>query len=166
MKKMLTIAGGTLLALILLAAGCSAVFVASVDDAMEDFDISGIDEAEDLVGNAGGGSSAPASTETAEDNYSFDERQAISSAELYLKVTCWSRSGLIDQLEYEGFSTATAGVAVDSLDLDYLDQAVCSGQSYLNLGGFSKSGLIDQLEYEGFSTSIATQAVEIIWSQD
>jgi hypothetical protein len=43
--------------------------------------------------------------------------QAWLSAESYLEYTAFSRSGLIDQLEYEGFTTAQATYGVDEAGL-------------------------------------------------
>jgi hypothetical protein len=71
----------------------------------------------------------------------------------------FSRSGLIDQLEYEGYSTEDATAAVDSLGTDYNSEAAESAQQYLDMTGFSRSGLIDQLEYEGFTSEQAEYGV-------
>jgi hypothetical protein len=43
--------------------------------------------------------------------------QAWKSAESYLDFTAFSRSGLIDQLEYEGFTTEQATYGVDKTGL-------------------------------------------------
>ncbi|WP_291381687.1 Ltp family lipoprotein, partial [Demequina sp.] len=65
--------------------------------------------------------------------------------------------GLIDQLEFEGFTTAQATYAVDNVVVDWNEQAVLSAQSYLDTYyGWSRAGLIDQLEFEGFTTAQAT----------
>ena len=82
--------------------------------------------------------------------------QAATSAEDYLDFSAFSRSGLIGQLEYEGFSAAEAEFGVDSLDADWFEQAVLSAASYLEFSSFSRSGLIGQLEYEGFTRAEAT----------
>lgn len=79
------------------------------------------------------------------------QEQAIISAESYLRLGGFSRSGLIDQLEFEGFSEADAEFAVDYLDVDWKEQAVISAESYMDMGGFSRESLIDQLEFEGFT---------------
>jgi len=76
---------------------------------------------------------------------------ARRTAESYLEYTAFSRSGLIKQLEFEGYTTAAATVAVDSLDVDWNDQAVKSAKNYLELQGFSHSGLVNQLEFEGYT---------------
>ena len=63
----------------------------------------------------------------------------------------FSYSGLIEQLEYEGFTTEQATYAADSCAADWNEQAAKSAQSYLDFSDFSREGLIEQLEYEGFT---------------
>lgn len=87
----------------------------------------------------------------AEQQITAGQRNAIRSAEQYLDFAAFSRSGLIEQLEYEGFATEDATFAVDSLDVDWHEQAAKSAEAYLEFTSFSLSGLIDQLVYEGFT---------------
>ena len=63
----------------------------------------------------------------------------------------FSYSGLIEQLEYEGYSTEEATYAVDNCGADWKEQAAKKAEEYLKSMSFSKSGLIEQLEYEGFT---------------
>src|SRR5690625_3572592 len=91
---------------------------------------------------------------------SVAQRNALSSAERYLDFTAFSRSGLINQLEFEGFSTDDATWAVDRLTVDWREQALNSAANYLDFSAFSRSGLIDQLEFEGYSTDEATWGVD------
>ena len=93
-------------------------------------------------------------------NESVGERNARKSAESYLGYSAFSRSGLIDQLEYEGYTTSQAEYGVDAQDADWNAQAALSAESYLEYSAFSRSGLIDQLEYEGFTTSQAEYGVD------
>ena len=90
------------------------------------------------------------------------EENAIRSAKSYLSFSAFSRSGLIHQLEFEGFTNAEATLAVDYLNVDWNQQAVLSAESYLEFAAFSESGLIDQLEFEGFSNVEATHGVNSI----
>lgn len=76
---------------------------------------------------------------------------AIGAAESYLDYTAFSRSGLIEQLEYEGYKTEDASFAVDYSKVDWNDQAVKSAKAYLEYTSFSLAGLIEQLQYEGFT---------------
>lgn len=76
---------------------------------------------------------------------------AIGAAQSYLDYTAFSRTGLIEQLEYEGYKTEDATFAVDYLNVDWNQQAFKSAKSYLDYTSFSLAGLIDQLQYEGFT---------------
>ena len=78
-------------------------------------------------------------------------QNAIGAAESYLDYTAFSRSGLIEQLEYEGYKTEDATFAVDYLKVDWNQQAFKSAKSYLDFTSFSLQGLIEQLQYEGFT---------------
>jgi hypothetical protein len=71
----------------------------------------------------------------------------------------FSRSGLIEQLEYEGYSLADATYGVDGQMADWNAQAAKSAESYLEFMSFSRSGLIDQLMFEGYSQAEAEYGV-------
>lgn len=80
-----------------------------------------------------------------------EQENAVRKAQDYLDYSAFSRTGLIDQLEYDGFSTEQATFAVDSIDVDWHAQAAQKAEDYLNYSSFSRSGLIDQLQYDGFT---------------
>lgn len=84
-------------------------------------------------------------------NLSLEEKNALKSAENYLSFMAFSRSGLIKQLEFEGYSREAATTAVDSLVVDWKEQAAKSAENYMSLMSFSRSRLIQQLKFEGFS---------------
>ena len=94
------------------------------------------------------------------DSATASQRDALDSANSYLSIMAFSHSGLIEQLEYEGFSTEDATYAADNCGADWNEQALLSGQNYLEYTAFSYSGLIDQLEYEGFTTEQATYGAD------
>jgi hypothetical protein len=96
------------------------------------------------------------------DNQTMGERNALEKALDYLDLTPFSREGLIDQLEYEGFSRDEAVYAVDHCGADWNAQAARKAQSYLDLMSFSRSGLIDQLEHDGFTHRQAVYGVEAV----
>ena len=104
---------------------------------------------------------AAAPTAAAAPTESTALKNAKRLANSYLKSSSFSKSGLIEQLIYEGFDEATATLAVNSLtSVDWNEQAALLGASYLKISGFSRSGLIEQLEYEGFTNSEATYGAE------
>ena len=83
------------------------------------------------------------------------ETSATESARLYLSFMAFSRQGLIEQLEYEGFSHEEAEAAVDACGADWNEQAAKKAQDYRDMQAFSHKGLVDQLEYEGFTAEQA-----------
>ena len=87
-------------------------------------------------------------------------RNALKSAESYLSVMPFSYSGLVEQLEYEGYSHAEAAYAADNCGADWYAQAVKTAKQYLEIMSFSRSGLIDQLEYEGYTHDQAVYGVD------
>ena len=95
-------------------------------------------------------------------NESLAQSNAVKAAENYLSFTAFSKSGLIKQLEFEGYSNADASYAVGQISVDWNEQAFKSGENYLSFTSFSRSGLIDQLKFEGYSNEQATYAVDKI----
>ena len=87
------------------------------------------------------------------------EANARQSAEDYLKISAFSRSGLIKQLTFEGYPAKDAAYGVDANHINYNVQAAKSAKSYLELTTFSHSGLVQQLEFEGFTPSQAEYGV-------
>ena len=90
---------------------------------------------------------------------SVSQKNARRSAESYLEFSNFSRSGLIHQLKFEGFSEPDATSAVDSLNVDWNEQAAKSAADYLEMSSFSHSGLVHQLEFEGFTPQQAEYGV-------
>ena len=89
---------------------------------------------------------APASTTTttapaapAAPALSPQQELAAQAAENYLRLSGFSRAGLIKQLSSEagdGYSVKDATAAVDSLSIDWNEQAVRSAEAYLKLTAF------------------------------
>ena len=90
------------------------------------------------------------------------QTQASLMAQSYLATQAFSPSGLIKQLEFEGFSTAEATAAVQGLDVDWQEQANRMAASYLDGQAFSRQGLIDQLVVEGFTAEQAAAAADSV----
>lgn len=91
------------------------------------------------------------------------ERNALEEAYNYLDIMAFSYSGLIEQLEYEGYSYGEAVYAADNCGADWYDQAAYKAADYLEIMSFSKSGLIEQLEYEGFTYDQASYGVNAVY---
>ncbi|MBQ9950038.1 MAG: Ltp family lipoprotein [Clostridia bacterium] len=99
-------------------------------------------------------------TDKKKDDATMGEKMALDSAENYLSFMGFSRKGLIDQLEFEGYTTKEATYAVDNCGADWKEQAVRVAKNYLDTMPFSKKELIDQLEFEGFTSEEAEYGVE------
>ncbi len=82
-------------------------------------------------------------------DYTASQEQAIGKAEDYLGSMHFSRSGLIEQLEFEDFTKADATFAVAHVEVDWNEQAAGKAQDYLDSQHFSRSGLIEQLAVRG-----------------
>ena len=102
-------------------------------------------------------------TDSDNDNLSMGEKMALESAKNYLRTMGFSKKGLIDQLEYEGYTTSEATYAVNHCGANWKEQAVRVAKNYLDTMPFSKQELIRQLEYEGFTSEEATYGVEVAY---
>jgi hypothetical protein len=107
--------------------------------------------------------SAPEPVEESFSSETSGQENAREQAENYLDTSAFSRKGLIDQLEYEGYSTADATYAVDAITVDWSEQAALKAEQYLDTSSFSRSGLLDQLLYEGFTRAQASYGVSIAY---
>ncbi len=91
---------------------------------------------------------------------STGQKNALKKADQYLDVVPLSYSGLISQLEYEGYSTDEATYAADNCGADWNEQAAKKAAIYLELMSFSREGLIEQLKFDGFTYEQAVYGVE------
>jgi len=112
-------------------------------------------------------SSASAQTSTPavvkeSDKATMGEKNALSKALSYLDVMAFSYTGLIKQLEYEGYSHEEAKYGADNCGADWNEQAALKAQTYLDVMAFSRQGLIGQLIYEGFTQSQAEYGVNAV----
>ena len=90
------------------------------------------------------------------------EKNALSKALSYLDYSAFSYSGLVKQLEFEGFTHQEAVYGVDNSGADWNEQVALKAQSYLDYSAFSRQGLIDQLKYEGFTQEQAEYGVKAV----
>ena len=117
-------------------------------------------EAEAAEAEAAEAEAAEAEQNAEQSSLTVAQQNAVRTAEQYVDFSAFSRTGLIEQLEFEGYSTEDATLAVDSLNIDYREQAAESAQNYLEFSGFSRSGLIEQLMFEGYTEEQATYGVD------
>lgn len=101
-------------------------------------------------------------TEAAQPTETLGQKNAVKKALSYLDFMAFSRKGLIEQLEYEGFSHDEAVYGADNSGADWNEQAAKKAAEYLDFMSFSKQDLIEQLEYEGFTSSEAAYGVSAV----
>lgn len=81
--------------------------------------------------------------------------QRNAQADAFQYLSCcggFSRQGLVNQVEFDGYSAADATYGVDSLNVDWYAQAWKAASSYVVCcSPWSHSGLISQLEFDGFT---------------
>lgn len=87
------------------------------------------------------------------------EKNALRTAREYLNFSAFSYTGLIKQLEYEGYLTEEATYAADNCNANWNEQAAKSAKEYLDMSSFSRQELINQLIYEGYTQEQAEYGV-------
>lgn len=114
------------------------------------------------------GESCDGSAEVDDSDLTTAQKEALESAQGYLAYTAFSKKGLKDQLEFEGYEAADIDAAMALLDVDWNEQAALKAAEYLDFSAFSKSGLIDQLKFEGFTSDQAKAGVaanDVNWNE-
>lgn len=104
---------------------------------------------------SGDTNSSASQTQTQSDNMTTGQKNALKKAKSYLDTMAFSKSGLVKQLEFEGFSNEDSVYAVDNCGANWKEQAAKKAESYMDMMAFSRDSLIDQLEFEGFTTEEA-----------
>ena len=100
--------------------------------------------------------------EVSTSNLTMGQQNALRKAKSYLETTSFSYSGLVSQLEFEGYSHDDAIFGASNCGADWNQQAVLKAKSYLSMTAFSRQGLIEQLEYEGFTHEQAEYAASAV----
>ena len=100
------------------------------------------------------------SSQTQDENVTLGERNALRQAKNYLNVMPFSYQGLIDQLEFEGYSNSEAVYAANNCGADWYEQAAKKAKDYLETMPFSRQQLIKQLEFEKFTHDQAVYGAE------
>jgi len=108
----------------------------------------------------GSGDAAADSTLPSDSSVSMGEKNALRTAENYLSMMAFSYTGLIEQLEFEGYSAEEAAYAADHCGANWNEQAAKAAKSYLSMMAFSYEGLVEQLEFEGYTPEQATYGAD------
>ena len=95
-----------------------------------------------------------------DDDVTLGMKNALEEAKSYIRYSPFSYTGLIDQLEYEGYTYEECVYGADNCGADWYEQAVLSAESYIEYSAFSYLGLIGQLKYEGFTAEEAAHGAD------
>lgn len=99
---------------------------------------------------------------TASKKLTAAQANARRSAENYIEMSGFSRSGLVKQLKFEQYSVKDATIAVDSMKVNWNREADQSAKGYVDMTGFSRAGLIKQLKFEGYTTKQAAHGADSV----
>lgn len=129
------------------------VSAGTADDIVDEVESTTQNEDNDAADAVEESEAAPEEEEEAatEPSETVGQRNARNKAQDYLNFSAFSYSGLIEQLEFEGFSSEEATYGADNSGADWNEQAALKAQQYMDMSSFSRSGLIEQLEFEGFT---------------
>jgi Host cell surface-exposed lipoprotein len=90
---------------------------------------------------------------------SISRANAVRAAKDYLHSQGFSFKGLVEQLEYEGYSASDSRYGASHSGANWYKQAARVAKDYLRSQPFSRRSLIEQLEYEGFTYAQALYGV-------
>ena len=108
------------------------------------------------------GFSSSAGSQPAIASETENQKRARLDAKTYYETSWFSRVGLIEQLEFDGFAATDATYGVDSLGVDWGVEAVGMADAAISSDWFSRQGLIDHFVYQGFTASEATTATDAL----
>ncbi len=100
------------------------------------------------------------STDSPKAEATISEMNALKSGRAYIDIMPMSRSGLIKQLLFEGYSNSDAEYAANNCGANWNEQAARSAKNYLDIMSFSRQGLVDQLIFDGFTKTQAEYGVK------
>lgn len=118
------------------------------------------------VANGKSGFSSSAGSQPAMVSETENQKRARVDAKTYYEESWFSRVGLIEQLEIDGFSTSDATYGVDALGVSWREEALGTADAAISSEWFSRQGLIDHLLYQGFTedeASYATDEIGVDW---
>lgn len=102
-------------------------------------------------GIADEGATVTLTLEAPKPQLTIGQENAVSKGRSYLAMMGFSRSGLIEQLQFEGFSPEDATFAADFIAPDWAAECAEKAKSYMDMMAFSRDGLYEQLAFEGFA---------------
>ena len=94
------------------------------------------------------------------ESHTMGQKNALREAETYLRSDSYSKSDLIEQLKYDGYTEEEATYAANNVKVEWNEQCYKTAEAYLRSDSFSKSDLIGQLEYDGFTEEEIKYAIK------
>lgn len=94
---------------------------------------------------------------------------AIEAARAYLLARTMSRIRLLEQLDFDGFSSADSEYAIAILNPDWNEEALQSAAGHILVGAFSRIALLYQLDFEGFTVAQAEYGIDTLnpdWNEE
>jgi hypothetical protein len=104
----------------------------------------------------------PVAPKPAAPTLSVAQQNAKGTAEDYLDYSGFSKKGLIEQLEFEGYKAKDITAALATMKVDWNAEAAESAKAYVDYSHFSRSGLIEQLKFEGYSSKQAAHGADSV----
>ena len=90
---------------------------------------------------------------------SRSQDRATATARDYLRTQAFSLGGLIDQLQFEGYSRADSTWGANHAGADWNKEAKLAAKEYLASQAFSARGLTQQLVFDKFTSAQAAYGV-------
>ena len=94
---------------------------------------------------------------------------AIEAARAYLSSRTMSRIRLLEQLDFDGYSSADSEYAIATLNPDWNEEAYQAAGGHIFAGAFSRIALLYQLDYEGFTVAQAEYGIDTLnpdWNEE
>ena len=92
-------------------------------------------------------------------------QEVLERAKSFIESGEYSYSGLIEILEFAGYSNDEAEFAALNCNADWNNEAVQCAESYLDIKNMTKDELYGQLEYEGFTKEQISYALSKVESK-
>lgn len=90
------------------------------------------------------------------------KQNALKKAKDYLQVSAYSHDGLVEQLQFEGYSEDEAIYGADNCGADWNEQAAKKAEQYMEMSAYSKDALEKQLKFDKFNDEQAKYGVEAV----
>ena len=94
------------------------------------------------------------------------EKNALAAAKLYLSSMPLSYQGVLDQLEFDGYTSSEAQYGADNCGASWKEQAVRSAETYLGTMPLSEKRLREQLSFDGYTDEEVEYAIEKAYNGD